>query len=175
MQDLSKIRSRLIGSEDERAVSPVIGVILMVAITVILAAVIAAFVLDMGDDLGGNDSPDTVWSSTQNVEVSDDIPDDEHEALVTFTHDSGDTVDSDNLELGDFEAHADHEDNIELHAEGNIGAGDTVVLGISDVDSSDAGDVIIEDGETITLIWNDGGQSSTQTTHDVTANLTVEE
>lgn len=35
--------------EDEnRGVSPVIGVILMVAITVILAAVIAAFVLDLG-------------------------------------------------------------------------------------------------------------------------------
>ncbi len=36
---------------DEEAVSPVIGVILMVAITVILAAVIAAFVLDMGSSL----------------------------------------------------------------------------------------------------------------------------
>ena len=34
---------------DDDAVSPVIGVILMVAITVILAAVIAAFVLDTGD------------------------------------------------------------------------------------------------------------------------------
>ncbi|MEZ5334842.1 MAG: type IV pilin N-terminal domain-containing protein [Methanolobus sp.] len=33
---------------DEDAVSPVIGVILMVAITVILAAVIAAFVFGMG-------------------------------------------------------------------------------------------------------------------------------
>ncbi|MFC6716270.1 type IV pilin [Natrialbaceae archaeon GCM10025810] len=43
---------KLIGSEEERAVSPVIGVILMVAITVILAAVIAAFVLDMGDSMG---------------------------------------------------------------------------------------------------------------------------
>ena len=42
------IPKKLIGSEDERAVSPVIGVILMVAITVILAAVIAAFVLDIG-------------------------------------------------------------------------------------------------------------------------------
>jgi len=39
---------KLIGNDEERAVSPVIGVILMVAITVILAAVIAAFVLDMG-------------------------------------------------------------------------------------------------------------------------------
>ena len=35
---------------DERAVSPVIGVILMVAITVILAAVIGAFVLGLGGD-----------------------------------------------------------------------------------------------------------------------------
>jgi flagellin-like protein len=34
--------------KNEEAVSPVIGVILMVAITVILAAVIAAFVFGMG-------------------------------------------------------------------------------------------------------------------------------
>ncbi|AFZ73675.1 type IV pilin [Natronobacterium gregoryi] len=38
-------------SSNERAVSPVIGVILMVAITVILAAVIATFVLGIGDDM----------------------------------------------------------------------------------------------------------------------------
>jgi flagellin-like protein len=36
---------------DERGVSPVIGVILMVAITVILAAVIASFVLGFGDNV----------------------------------------------------------------------------------------------------------------------------
>ena len=35
---------------EERAVSPVIGVILMVAITVILAAVIGAFVLGLGGE-----------------------------------------------------------------------------------------------------------------------------
>ena len=39
---------KLLGPEDKRGVSPVIGVILMVTITVILAAVIAAFVLDIG-------------------------------------------------------------------------------------------------------------------------------
>ena len=38
-------------SKDEDAVSPVIGVILMVAITVILAAVIASFVFGMGGSL----------------------------------------------------------------------------------------------------------------------------
>jgi len=36
---------------DDRAVSPVIGVILMVAITVILAAVIGTFVLGLGDQV----------------------------------------------------------------------------------------------------------------------------
>lgn len=37
--------------EDDNAVSPVIGVILMVAITVILAAVIATFVLGLGEQV----------------------------------------------------------------------------------------------------------------------------
>jgi len=37
--------------DDDRGVSPVIGVILMVAITVILAAVIGTFVLGLGDSL----------------------------------------------------------------------------------------------------------------------------
>jgi flagellin-like protein len=39
---------------DDEAVSPVIGVILMVAITVILAAVIGTFVLNLGDDVEAN-------------------------------------------------------------------------------------------------------------------------
>ncbi|RZH67913.1 type IV pilin [Natrinema altunense] len=51
MIDGKAVRQKLIGSDEERAVSPVIGVILMVAITVILAAVIAAFVLDMGSSV----------------------------------------------------------------------------------------------------------------------------
>lgn len=40
--------------ENERGVSPVIGVILMVAITVILAAVIGTFVLGLGDSVSQN-------------------------------------------------------------------------------------------------------------------------
>lgn len=43
-----KFNQTVFGNESERGVSPVIGVILMVAITVILAAVIAMFVLDLG-------------------------------------------------------------------------------------------------------------------------------
>jgi flagellin-like protein len=44
----------------ERAVSPVIGVILMVAITVILAAVIGTFVLGLGDQVQQT-SPNAQW------------------------------------------------------------------------------------------------------------------
>ena len=44
----------LFSTDEERAVSPVIGVILMVAITVILAAVIGAFVLDLGQGVESN-------------------------------------------------------------------------------------------------------------------------
>ncbi|MFC3959990.1 type IV pilin [Halovivax cerinus] len=46
-----QFKKLLIGDEEERAVSPVIGVILMVAITVILAAVIATLVMDFGDSV----------------------------------------------------------------------------------------------------------------------------
>ncbi|EMA41669.1 type IV pilin [Halobiforma nitratireducens] len=73
MFDATKIRDKLVGSKDERAVSPVIGVILMVAITVILAAVIAAFVLDLGDTSANPSagiqydySDDDDWSVTLN-------------------------------------------------------------------------------------------------------------
>jgi flagellin-like protein len=52
-------------NSDDRAVSPVIGVILMVAITVILAAVIGTFVLGLGDQLG--DTAPSSSFSTENV------------------------------------------------------------------------------------------------------------
>jgi flagellin-like protein len=60
---------------DDRAVSPVIGVILMVAITVILAAVIGTFVLGLGDQIGG--------SATAGVTVDGDNT---SEVTVTLTN-----------------------------------------------------------------------------------------
>ncbi|CQH60088.1 DUF1628 domain protein [Halobacterium hubeiense] len=57
---------------DERGVSPVIGVILMVAITVILAAVIASFVLGFGD------------SVSENVQAGADISTSNGDASVTW-------------------------------------------------------------------------------------------
>lgn len=56
--------------DNDRAVSPVIGVILMVAITVILAAVIGTFVLGLGDQLG--DSTPQASFGVDNVDASGD-------------------------------------------------------------------------------------------------------
>ncbi|MFC6614399.1 type IV pilin [Halopenitus salinus] len=68
---------------EDRAVSPVIGVILMVAITVILAAVIGTFVLGLGDSL-----QDT--QPTASFDFEFDSADG-----VTITHSGGDTIDAD--------------------------------------------------------------------------------
>jgi flagellin-like protein len=54
------------GQTGNRAVSPVIGVILMVAITVILAAVIGAFVLEIGDQQ--ETAPNTSFESEQSLQ-----------------------------------------------------------------------------------------------------------
>ena len=50
---------------DERGVSPVIGVILMVAITVILAAVIGSFVLGIGGDVEAAPQASVSFSSDE--------------------------------------------------------------------------------------------------------------
>ncbi|PSP32466.1 type IV pilin [Halobacteriales archaeon QH_10_67_22] len=76
---------------DDDAVSPVIGVILMVAITVILAAVIATFVLGLGDQVS-NTAPQASFSFDWNGPADGDD-------TLNVTHDGGDTVTAQNLYL----------------------------------------------------------------------------
>ena len=73
---------------DDDAVSPVIGVILMVAITVILAAVIATFVLGLGDSLS-NTAPQASFNF--------DYEESSNADTLTITHDGGDSIDSGTL------------------------------------------------------------------------------
>ena len=64
--------------EEKRAVSPVIGVVLMVAVVVILAAVIGAFVLGLGGDQ--QQAPQASFSysdGTLTMEGGDAIPGDQ--------------------------------------------------------------------------------------------------
>jgi len=56
---------------DDDAVSPVIGVILMVAITVILAAVIGTFVLGLGDQV--QNSPPSMQFSFDYMDADDEL------------------------------------------------------------------------------------------------------
>jgi len=77
--------------DDKRAVSPVIGVILMVAITVILAAVIGTFVLGLGDQVQSTTPSATFGFDSENL--GSDADDDK----VTITHESGDSIDTNSL------------------------------------------------------------------------------
>ena len=73
---------------DDRAVSPVIGVILMVAITVILAAVIGSFVLGLTDNV--TDTP-------PNAQITFEF--DTGADTVTLIHEGGSTIDLSTVEL----------------------------------------------------------------------------
>ena len=112
--------------KDDDAVSPVIGVILMVAITVILAAVIASFVLGLGD------------STNTTPQASFDFDYDETGTELTITHESGDTLDSDKLSLGGDASESDVTStggDISTAWSTEVGAGDSLVL--TNVDPSD--------------------------------------
>jgi len=74
--------------DDDRAVSPVIGVILMVAITVILAAVIGTFVLGLGDQLQATTPQASFGFDTE-----------EDKTKVAITHESGDSIEAANLKV----------------------------------------------------------------------------
>lgn len=73
-------------NDNSRAVSPVIGVILMVAITVILAAVIGAFVLGLGDQVQQT-SPSASFSFDWESGAE----------VLTITHEGGHSIPTDEL------------------------------------------------------------------------------
>jgi flagellin-like protein len=83
--DLKNLKQLL--TEDD-AVSPVIGVILMVAITVILAAVIASFVLGLGDQ---------AQQTTPQASFAWDYDASGGNNVVTITHDGGDSIQANEL------------------------------------------------------------------------------
>jgi len=78
---------------DDDAVSPVIGVILMVAITVILAAVIASFVLGLGNQASQGAPTATIGFDYEETDggVSPS------EGYLKVSHDGGDTVPSNEI------------------------------------------------------------------------------
>jgi flagellin-like protein len=123
---------------DDRAVSPVIGVILMVAITVILAAVIGSFVLGLGN---------SVQQTAPNANFQFEYENATTEYNVTATHQGGDTIpDADSLTLNaSDDPNVDYVDSFP----------DTVSAG----DSAELGNV--SSGSTVRVIWtSENGDSS---------------
>lgn len=110
-------------SGEDRGVSPVIGIVLMVAITVVLAAVIGAFVLGMGDEIGGD-----------NVQASLSFEGDA-DSGVTVSHNGGDSFEDAEIRgdavdtEGSISLSPGESEDITVSGEGdlNVVVGDTVI------------------------------------------------
>ena len=122
---------------EDRAVSPVIGVILMVAITVILAAVIGSFVLGLAGDV-------SEAAPTAQIDFEYNEPN------VVLTHEGGSSFSVDSVRLVGPETDDDLSDS---DWDGTVSAGDST--GDIDIDGE-------SEGNTLRLIWQgSGGSSST--------------
>lgn len=113
---------------DDDAVSPVIAVILMVAITVVLAAVIGTFVLGVGGK----------QSTAPQVSLSFEY--DSAAGTVSVVHDGGSELDPATLSVKE----SGSSDDISVNAGGGV-------LSSSDVVASGN----YESGETIKVVWRD--------------------
>jgi flagellin-like protein len=148
---------------DNDAVSPVIGVILMVAITVILAAVIGTFVLGLGDQVS-NTSPSASFTFDFEGDTSNDncggtdgplqagANGDASVGTLTITHDGGDSIPEDRLSISDGGS-----TSIEGFATcDGVGDGNDVTAG-----SSVAPDVDNDDTIRVTWASANGGDTAT--------------
>ncbi|WP_277552294.1 type IV pilin N-terminal domain-containing protein [Halobaculum limi] len=133
---------------DDRAVSPVIGVILMVAITVILAAVIGSFVLGLGN---------SVQQTAPNANFDFDFEEVGTTGTynVTATHEGGDTLNSQNTQTVNLTAPSGTNSSTSFP----FAAGDQLILTNETAASSQA----VAAGDTVRVIWTaqNGGSSQT--------------
>ena len=121
---------------EERAVSPVIGVILMVAITVILAAVIGAFVLGIGGDQNATPSASITLDNTSDTEVD-------------IIHRGGETLNQDDIILN-----AGGDTNSTPFDQDTLSSGQTVTAIVDPLD----------DGDEITFVHEPSGGIIASTT-----------
>jgi len=113
---------------DDRAVSPVIGVVLLVAITVTLAAVVGSLAFGIGE--GRDPAPRATFDTS--------IEDAGNSALLTITHEGGDGIDAARtrvtVELVESDGTGDPAGDADIaspaDAEAVLTAGDTVVYDV---------------------------------------------
>jgi len=144
---------------DEDAVSPVIGVILMVAITVILAAVIGTFVLGLGDQVQSS-APNANFQF-EYTDGGDGFTNADGNDEITITHNGGQDVDSGNVDV-------QVDDNVLSNAGSNAlspssWSDSTISTGSSITVTEDSGGAGIVADDTVRVIWesSSGGSSNT--------------
>jgi len=145
----SIIDEKMNEKQTNRAVSPVIGVILMVAITVILAAVIGVFVLGFGESV--SESPPQAQFS---IDYSD--------GNATITHEGGDSVNTDDVYVN---VDGDRADGEESDFVTDFGSSDTLSSG-SSIEISDPAESEPEElspDNDIRLVWENSGGDRTVT------------
>jgi len=142
---------------DDNAVSPVIGVILMVAITVILAAVIATFVLGLGEQISET-SPNASFTfdyENGSTSTTDSFGNTGTDGLLTVTHAGGPNIDAQQLSIvgssdsgGEFAS--DTGTDPQYSSGDSVSAGSRITVGVTS-------------GDTISIVWEnqDGTESAT--------------
>ena len=111
---------------EKKGVSPVIGVILMVAITVILAAVIASFVFGMGSKIKAAPNVQLVLSDAE------DKLDSQNDVILYIEHYGGDTLKCEELKIKVYDKTQNRVGVLEWNSqynvfEGSFGNGNLVI------------------------------------------------
>ena len=144
---------------DDDAVSPVIGVILMVAITVILAAVIGTFVLSLGGSVQDT-APNGQFTFTQEDTNSNDKDE------LRITHDGGENVMTSNVKVVNDDTTKDYDSNNICQNSKNDGSNDADDWSSDELSAGDSctiPDSNIGDSNTVRVVWesDEGDQSTT--------------
>ncbi|MFT4882111.1 MAG: flagellin-like protein [Salinirussus sp.] len=155
---------------EKRSVSPVIGAVLMIAVTVVLAATAAAFVFGFGDRINTTapqagfstkytDSPGgstDSWGHSYGGDFDNDGTNEAGELDVEFT--SGEGIDAERVSVsypgGTNETTAGTD--IDSNGDGELDAGDSLRLAVAP-------------GDTVRVVWTapGGGRTATLTAVDV--------
>ncbi|MFB6085075.1 MAG: type IV pilin [Halorientalis sp.] len=164
---------------DDSAVSPVIGVVLMVAITVLLAATAATFFLGIGQE--NTKTTPTVASSFDYSQDTRSVGGTTVRAdSLKVSHDGGDSIAAENLDIvvsgaqvytsGSYSPLDDrfqwHELGASVGPDEKVSAGDTVTVNRKSLDralSSNVEGLKLGSGATVELVWDDPSSSSSFT------------
>jgi flagellin-like protein len=139
---------------DDRAVPPVVGVVLMVAITVILAAVVGTVAVGFTDRFAQS-TPQTSFGFEYDAgtpaggECNVDLTDGGDAGTLTVAHESGEAIDGDQLFLVTDAGKAEWKADCDATAD-TVSTGDSI-------------DVAVDADQTLRVVWEaeDGGQTKT--------------